>query len=288
MQKATSTEPSSEWDTILRSKEKWFRIDLKGIWAYRDLILLFVRRDFVASYKQTVLGPLWMLLQPLLTTLTFTIIFGQIAKIPTSGIPHILFYMSGLIPWTYFSDCLTKTSNTFLVNAPIFGKVYFPRMVSPLSVILSNLIKFGIQSLMLTLIYVIIIANGSDLRPDYHILFLPILIFLLAGLGFSVGIIISSMTIKYRDLSYLVSFGTQLLMYGSSVIFSIDIMGPTARRLIAVNPVIWVIESFRYALLGVGVWSWYGLAYSFCFMVIALLVALVMFQRVEKTFMDTV
>ncbi len=279
---------SEKWDLEIRPKNKWYEIDIKGVWHYRDLILLFVRRDFVSSYKQTILGPVWILLQPLISTLMYAFVFGIIAKIPTSGAPPILFYMSAFVPWTFFADCTNKTANTFIGNSAIFGKVYFPRLVTPISNVLSNFMKFLVQIIMFIVIYVIFLLKGITVSPNSHVIFIPFLILILGGFGFSFGLIISSMTTKYRDLSFLVGVGLQILMYSSSVIFSINIFGNDLKKYFMWNPLLWIMEAFRFAFLGVGTWSWYGLAYSCSFLLVVLVFSVIVFSRVEKTFMDTV
>lgn len=280
-----------KWDLVLRPKNKWYEIDLKGIWRYRDLIALFVRRDFVTSYKQTILGPLWMILQPILTTLVFSLVFGKIANLSTGGAPRLLFYMSAYIPWLYFSESLTKTSTTFIGNSGIFGKVYFPRLVTPISAVLSNLMKFFIQMMVFTCVYFLFALKGVNVSPNWHVFLLPIPLFLLACLSLSCGLIISSFTIKYRDLTFLIGYGMQLLMYGSSVIISISGDSPLIlglRKYLQWNPLVWVNEGFRYALIGVGEWSWYGLLYCALFTLVTLFIAVVTFSKVEKNFMDTI
>jgi lipopolysaccharide transport system permease protein len=279
---------SEKWDLVLRPKNKWYEIDIKGVWHYRDLIFLFVRRDFISSYKQTILGPIWMILQPLISTLMFTFIFGVVAKISTGGAPRILFYMAAFVPWTFFADCFNKTSSTFTGNAGIFGKVYFPRLVSPLSSVISNLFKFLVQFILFLIIYGIFIFKGAQVSANYHVVFLPILLIVLAGFGFSFGLIVSSLTTKYRDITFLVGIALQAMMYCSSVVFSIDIFGPSIRKYLIWNPMLWVIEGFRYATLGVGSWSWHGLIYATAFMIVTMFFSIVVFSKVEKNFMDTV
>ncbi|MDQ3396061.1 MAG: ABC transporter permease, partial [Bacteroidota bacterium] len=256
--------------------------------GYRDLLYMFVKRDFVAVYQQTILGPVWYFLQPILTTLTFTIVFGNIAKISTDGLPQLLFYMSGIIGWNYFSDCLNATSGTFSSNAAIFGKVYFPRLIAPLSTVISNLIKFSIQFLLFLGFMTYFIADGKDVNPNIAILVTPVLIILMAGLGLGFGIIISSLTTKYRDLKFLVSFGVQLLMYATPVIYPLSTLPEKYKPFVMANPMTPVIETFRYAYLGGGSFDPLHLAYSGLVMVIVLFIALVIFNKVEKTFMDTV
>ncbi|MEO8445880.1 MAG: ABC transporter permease [bacterium] len=278
----------SEWTLEIKPVTGWFNFHLKDIWRYRDLLFMFVRRDFVAVYKQTILGPFWFFLQPILTTITFTIVFGNIAKIPTDGIPPILFYMSGIVCWSYFSDCLTRTSSTFVANANIFGKVYFPRLVTPLSNIISLLMKFSIQMILLVCFLIYYKLNGSSVNPNITILLTPFLILLMAGLGLGFGIIVSSLTTKYRDLTFLVSFGVQLLMYATPVIYPLSALPEKYKWIVLANPMTAIIDTFRYAFLGAGTFSPENLIYSTIFMVVTLAIGIVIFNRVEKTFMDTV
>jgi lipopolysaccharide transport system permease protein len=265
-----------------------FDLKLGQLWRYRDLVLLFVRRDFVSLYKQTILGPLWYLIQPLLTTITFTVVFGNIAKLPTDGLPQFLFYMSGTVIWTYFATCLTKTSETFVHNAHLFGKVYFPRLAVPVSILISNLIAFAIQFVFFLAFMGYFALHGAPIRPTFYILLTPILVLMMAGLGLGFGLIVSALTTKYRDLRFLVQFGVQLLMYATPVVYSSSSIPARFRPLIQANPMTSVIEAFRYAFLGGGTVSLGGLAYSFAFMVVIVAVGAVIFNRVEATFMDTV
>lgn len=275
------------WSEIIQPKRSWLNLNLTELWEYRDLILLFVRRDFVAVYKQTILGPLWHFIQPLFTTLIFTVIFGRIAKIPTDGVPPFLFYLTGITLWNYFSRCLNNTSNTFVNNAGIFGKVYFPRMVIPVSNVLSALLAFGIQFLLLLAVYLYYVMNGAvQLREE--ILLFPLFVIIMSLLGLSVGVILSSLTTKYRDLTFLMGFGVQLWMYASPIIYPISVLDPDLRRIAFFNPVAPVIEGFRYIFLGQGLLDWTMIAYSFGLAVILFLIGLSVFHRVEKTFMDTV
>ncbi len=285
MSKITS---ESDWTLEIKPVSGWFNFHLKDVWRYRDLLFMFVRRDFVSVYKQTILGPFWFFLQPVLTTITFTIVFGNIAKIPTDGIPPILFYMSGIVCWGYFADCLTRTSSTFIANANIFGKVYFPRLVSPLSNIISLLMKFGIQMLLLVGFLIYFKLNGSTVNPNIYILLTPFLILLMAGLGLGFGIIVSSLTTKYRDLSFLVGFGVQLLMYATPVIYPLSAAPEKYRWIILANPMTAIIDTFRFAYLGAGTFNPGNLIYSSVFMLIVMAIGIVIFNRVEKTFMDTV
>lgn len=283
----TSTSPD-HWDLVIRPHRKWLDLKLGELWRYRDLVMLFVRRDFVSLYKQTILGPLWYLIQPLLTTITFTIVFGNIAKLPTDGLPQFLFYMSGTVVWTYFAACLTKTSETFVQNAQLFGKVYFPRLAVPVSILISNLIAFAIQFAFFLAFMVYFAVKGSHIHPNWWIFATPLLILMMAGLGLGFGIIVSAMTTKYRDLRFLVQFGVQLLMYAAPVVYSSSSIPARFRPLIQANPMTSVIEAFRHAFLGGGSVSLGGLAYSFAFMVVIVVLGAVIFNRVEATFMDTV
>ena len=273
---------------ILPRRSLW-DLRIGDLWRYRDLVMLFVRRDFVAVYKQTILGPLWYLIQPLLTTLTFTVIFGNIAELPTDGLPQFLFYMSGTVVWAYFADCLNKTSNTFIQNAYIFGKVYFPRLAVPVSILISNLIAFGIQFTLFIVFVIIYWLRGTPIQPNWSwIAVVPLLVVIMAGLGFGFGIIVSSLTTKYRDLRFLVSFGVQLLMYATPVIYPASSIPEQFRWAILANPLTPIVEAFRFAFLGEGQANALSLLYSFGFMVVVVTIGGLIFNRVENTFMDTV
>jgi lipopolysaccharide transport system permease protein len=250
--------------------------------------MMFVKRDFVSLYKQTLLGPIWFFLQPLVTTLVFTVIFGRIAKIPTDGIPNVLFFMTGVVGWNYFADCLNKTSTVFIVNAGIFGKVYFPRLVVPLSIIISGILKFLIQFMLMLGFLIYYVYKGAPVHPNTYILLTPFLILIMAGLGLGFGIIISSMTIKYRDLQQLVGFAVQLLMYITPVVYPLSFLSGKYRLLILLNPMTSIIEAFKYAYLGAGSINILHLAYSMVFMIVLLFTGLIAFHRVENTFMDSV
>lgn len=280
--------PAPDWDLIIRPKTGWFDLHLADLWRYRDLVMMFVRRDFVSQYKQTILGPLWFIIQPLLTTLTFTLVFGNIAKLSTDGLPKILFYLSGVTAWNYFADCLTKTSETFVANANIFGKVYFPRLAVPVSIVISNLIRFGIQLGLFLGFYVYFLANGSAIRPTLALCLLPLCLILMAMLGLGTGIIVSSMTTRYRDLRFLVQFGVQLLMYTTPVIYPLSKLPDQYRWIMLSNPMTPVIETFRYAFLGTGSFSWTYLGISAAAATAILAAGILLFNHVEKTFMDTV
>jgi lipopolysaccharide transport system permease protein len=280
---------TEKWTEVISPKRSLLDINLKEIWRYRDLIMLFVRRDFVSQYKQTILGPIWLFIQPLFTTLTFFFIFNQIAKIPTDNIDPILFYLSGITLWNYFSDCFNKTSNTFVANAGIFGKVYFPRLATPISIVFSNLIKLGIQVLLfLAIMGYQIIFKGVEVNINLHILILPFLIILMAVMGLGLGIIFSALTTKYRDLSFLLTFGIQLLMYATPIIYPLSYTSGKLHTLISMNPLTPILESFRYAFFSVGTFDWSGLAYTSIFSFSVLFIGIIIFNQVEKSFMDTV
>ena len=284
----TTTGESEEWSLIIRPQRGWFDLRLDELWHYRDLIMVFVRRDFVATYKQTILGPLWYLIQPLLTTITFTIIFGNIARLSTDGLPPFLFYMAGTVLWSYFAAALTKTSSTFTANAGLFGKVYFPRLAVPLSLLVSNLVGFGIQFGLFLVFLAYFGLRGAAIHPNGWVLLTPLLLLLMAGLGLGFGIIISSLTTRYRDLQYLVGFGAQLLMYATPVIYPMSAVPARYRWLILVNPMTPIVESFRTAFLGAGSVSMWYLFYSAGFALAVLALGLLLFNRIEQTFMDTV
>lgn len=276
------------WDKVIRPRSGWFDIDPTEIWRYRDLIALFVWRDFVAVYKQTILGPLWYLIQPLLTTLVFTVIFGTVAKLPTDGVPPFLFYFSGVVAWRYFADCLNNTSNTFTGNAHIFGKVYFPRITVPVSVVISSLVGFAIQFLAFLLFLAYYRWQGSAIQPQPVLLLLPLLILQMAALGLGFGIIVSAMTTRYRDLVHLVGFGVQLWMFATPVVYPASTVPADWQWLMRLNPMAPVVEMFRHAFLGTGAVSltaWIGSLLSTALVLVA---GVILFSRVEKTFMDTV
>jgi len=283
------TAKAEHWDLVIKPRNKWYQLDLLSVWHYRDLLFLLVRRDFVSVYKQTILGPLWLFIQPVLTTMIYVVIFGNIAKISTDGMPPMLFYLAGITLWTYFADCLNKTSNTFVANAGVFGKVYFPRLVMPLSVLVSNLVKLGIQMLLFIIMWIYFLIKGAAFQPNYtYILFIPFLILLMAGLGLGLGILISSLTTKYRDLTFLVGFGVQLMMYASPIVYPLSAVPAKYKLYLMLNPITSIIEAFKFVFLGTGVFSWHALLYSSIVMLGLLLLSLLVFKKVEKTFMDTV
>ena len=283
-----STDIDSNWTMEIRSRSGWFDINLSELWQYRDLIMLFVQRDFIAYYKQTVLGPLWFILQPLFTTVVFTIIFSSIAHIPTDGFPPFLFYLSGTIAWTYFATCMTKTSNTFMANAGIFGKVYFPRLVVPISIVISNLISFAIQFGLFLIFLLWFYLNGSTIQPNIWILLTPLLLVQMAALGLGMGILISSLTTKYRDLALAFGFGVQLWMYATPVVYPLSQIPAQWQWLFALNPMTAIVETFRYAFLGSGAIQSWMLGVSLGMTILVLILGIVLFSRVEKNFMDII
>ena len=276
------------WTTIIKPKDKLLHVDFAEIWQYRDLYTMFVRRDIVTQYKQTILGPAWYFIQPALTTIMYMVVFGGIAKIPTDGLPQPMFYLAGIVCWQYFADCLNKTSSTFTANQHIFGKVYFPRLIVPLATVSSNLIRMGIQLLLFILVYVYYLVAGVQVHPNGYILLFPFLILLLAGLSLGFGILISSMTTKYRDLTFLFSFIVQLWMYATPVIYPLSTISPEKQWIMVLNPVTAIVETFKYGTMSVGTFSWTFLAYSFFFMLILLALGVIVFNKVQRSFMDTV
>lgn len=280
--------PPEHWDLEIKPKSKVFNIDISELWHHRDLVLMFVKRDFSTVYKQTILGPLWFFIQPILTTITFTIIFGNIAKIPTDGIPPILFYLSGITLWNYFSDCLTATSDTFIKNANIFGKVYFPRLVIPISIVISNLMKFGVQLFLFLIVYAYYIISGSPLHPNWALLLLPLLVLNMGFIGLGAGMIVSAMTTKYRDLRFVITFGIQLLMYATPIIYPLSSIPEQYRWAVELNPMAAIIETFKYSFIGIGSFSIASLMQSMLLSIIILFIGTLTFNKVEKTFMDNV
>jgi len=277
------------WDMVIEPKRTLLDLRLGELWRARDLVMLFVWRDFVSVYKQTILGPLWYIIQPLLTTVVFTFIFGSVAKLPTDGLPQFLFYMSGTVVWAYFATCITKTSDTFITNSQLFGKVYFPRLAVPVSILISSLIAFAIQFVFFVGFMGYFALTGSVLHPNWWILLTPVLLFMMGGLGLGFGVIISSLTTKYRDLRFLVQFGVTLLMYATTVILPLSSFPARFRWIVLANPMTPIVEIFRYAYLGgAGSVNLPDLAYSFGFMVVAVVIGTIIFNRVEATFMDTV
>jgi len=286
-----TTNKSNDWLFEITPKNKFFTLNLKEVWQYRDLLMLFVKRDIITVYKQTVLGPLWYLIQPLFTSVTFTIIFNNVAGIDTGTVPPFLFNLAGITVWNYFTACLNGTSNTFAGNAGIFGKVYFPRIITPMSVVISNLIKFGIQFLIFVAFYIYFYCQGVDLSINGLVLFFPVLIVIMGVLGLGLGMLISSLVTKYRDFSNLIGFGVQLLMYLSAVMYPMELIKqklPSYGWLVQYNPLAYLIETARYMLLNVGEISVLGLFYTFLVTVGVFFIGLLIFNKTEKSFIDTV
>ncbi|MGL5889239.1 MAG: ABC transporter permease [Bacteroidia bacterium] len=286
-QQENSSEP---WTITIRPGKGSFDLRLRDIWNYRDLIRLFVRRDFVAIYKQTILGPLWFFIQPVLASIMYYVLFSRVAGLKTDGIPPILFYMTGQLSWMYFSECLLKTSNTFVSNAGLFGKVYFPRLVVPVSVVISNMLRFIVQLVLLLLVMVYyVVFRDMPLHITPAILLLPLLLVIMAGLGLGAGILISAMTTKYRDLQFLVAFGTQLLMFTTPVVISVqNLSDGIFKTIVQLNPMTAVVQLFRHAFFNTGAPELWQIAYSTGFMFVLLIAGVAVFNRVEKSFMDTV
>lgn len=284
--------PTDEhWDLVITPRSKLLSVGLKDVWHYRDLLLLLVKRDFISFYKQTVLGPIWFFVQPVFTVVMYTIVFGNLAGIPTDDVPKPLFYLAGIIIWNYFSECLVKTSTVFKDNASMLGKVYFPRLIMPLSIVLSNLIRFGVQFILFLILLGYYSFKGAVIVPNAALLLFPLLIILVAAQGLGIGMIISSITTKYRDLAFVVSFGVPLLMYAAPVVYPLSIAElkyPAYSWFIKFNPITAVIETFRYGFLGKGEFSLLLIGYSFIITVVTLLLGAIVFNRVEKSFVDTV
>jgi lipopolysaccharide transport system permease protein len=284
--------PRDQWLYTISSKHKLIDLNFKEIWRYRDLLILFVKRDIVTVYKQTILGPLWYVIQPLFTSVIFTLIFNNLGQISTNGVPPFLFNLAGITAWNYFRECLTGTSSTFTSNQGIFGKVYFPRVIMPMSITISNLLKFGIQMGIFICFYIYYALQGSTLGFNIHIVLLPVYIMMMALMGLGLGMIISSMTTKYRDLTILVSFGVQLLMYVSAVPYPVSEakakFPASVALLVEYNPLTQIIEGFRYMLLNTGTFSWFEFGYTLVISMVLFLIGLVIFNKTEKTFIDTV
>jgi lipopolysaccharide transport system permease protein len=283
-----NTQENNEWTLIIQPKKHLLDINLKEIWQYRDLHGMFVKRDIVTVYKQTILGPIWFVLQPILTTAMYILVFGKIAKLSTDGIPMILFYLAGVIVWNYFSESFTITSKTFADNANVFGKVYFPRLISPISKVTSGLIKFGIQFCLFLVFFFYYLLSTESIHPNSYILLTPYLILLMGGLGLGFGIIFTSLTTKYRDLTFLITFGVQLLMYATPVIYPMSAIHGKLKTILLLNPMSTILETFRYGFLGSGGISWHALLYTTVFTIVTLCVGIVIFNRTERSFIDTV
>jgi lipopolysaccharide transport system permease protein len=285
----TRQKEEGHWDLRIRPHQSIFSLQLKETWHYRDLLMLLVRRDFVSFYKQTVLGPLWFFLQPMLATVMYAFVFGRLAGLSTDGLPQPLFYLTGIVAWNYFAECLTKTSTVFRDNAAIFGKVYFPRLIMPLSIVVSNLVRFGVQLLLLACVVAYyVIFEGYEFKANTYTLLFPAMVLIMAVLGLGSGMLISALTTKYRDLAFLVTFGVQLLMYATPVIYPLSTAPNGAKRLIEANPLSPVMEGIRLGLLGKGSITPQSLLYAFTASLAVLLLGTIVFNKVERTFIDTV
>ena len=280
-------EPQKKWTEIIEAGHSLFDLKLKEVWNYKDLVYMFVKRDFISSFKQTILGPIWFFINPILTTITFLIVFGKIAGLPTDGAPPLLFYLSGVTLWNYFSACLLGTSSTFTGNAGIFGKVYFPRLVTPISIVISNLMRFGVQLLLFLIVWIYYLSKG-EVQPNIWILATPLLIILMALFALGAGMIFSSLTTKYKDLSLLLVFGVNLYMYATPVIYPVSSLPGFFKKLAFYNPLTGIFECFKYAWLGVGDFSPVMLMVSTFIILLLLVTGTLIFNKVEKTFMDTV
>ena len=279
------------WDLIIQNKSSLFRLDLHEVWRYRDLLRMYVKRDIITFYKQTILGPMWFFIQPIMTTIMFMFVFGGIAGISTDGVPQAVFYLAGLVCWNYFADCLTKCSDTFNANQQIFGKVYFPRLIVPLSIVISNMVKMGIQLVLFLVVYAYYFIVLGTFEINWTIVLFPVLLLMLASLGLGFGLVISSLTTKYRDLRFLITFGVQLWMYATPVIYPLSVMKqnyPDKIWVIVANPLTAIIETFKYGFTGVGVFEWNYLLYSFVMSIAVLLLGIIVFNRVQKNFMDVI
>ena len=274
--------------TMIKPQSSLFELNLNELWQYRDLIYMYVKRDIVTFYKQTIMGPLWFIIQPILTTIMFMFVFGNLAGISTDGIPKPLFYFTGILIWNYFADCLTRNSKIFIENQNVFGKVYFPRLVVPISITISNLVRFFIQFGIFLILYFYYYFSGANVIINSYALLFPLLIIMVAGLSLGFGIIFSSLTTKYRDLTFLLQFGVQLWMYISPVIYPLKSIAADKQWIVQLNPMTSIIESFKYGFIGTGTFSWGWLGYSFGFTIVLLVLGVVIFNRVEKGFMDTV
>ncbi|MGI4885376.1 MAG: ABC transporter permease [Janthinobacterium lividum] len=285
---ADNSPQEESWTEVIQPRTNLLDLGLADVWRYRDLVMLFVRRDFVSTYKQTILGPIWFFIQPLLTTITYMIVFGRIANLSTDGLPQLPFYLAGITIWNYFAQTLTTVSSVFTVNAAIFGKVYFPRLTMPLSIVISNLVRFGIQFALFLAVWAYYLVSTNSLHPNAYMLLTPLLLVLMGLMGLGLGMIFSALTTKYRDLAMLLTFGVQLLMYATPVIYPLSKLSAKYQVLILANPLSSIVEAFRYAFLGSGTFSWGALSYSTAVTLVVLVLGTVIFNKVEKSFTDTV
>lgn len=278
----------SNWDLIIEPKQSLLDLKLAQVWKYRDLLWLMVRRDFVAFYKQTVLGPIWFFIQPLFTTATYVFIFSNLAGLSTEGVPPILFYLAGITAWSYFSDCLVKTANVFQTNASLFGKVYFPRLIMPLSIVISNLVRLGIQILLLFVVMIYYGITSGEFFISWYILLFPLFLLLMAAQGLGFGMIVSALTTKYRDLALLVAFGIQLVMYATPVVYPLSSLTGKIKLLVSLNPMTAIVEGIRLSFLGVGTVTSMSLAYTIGITILVLIIGTIVYNRAEKNFVDTI
>jgi len=278
-----------KWDLIIKPDQSLFDLKLKEIWQYRDLLTMFVKRDIVTIYKQTILGPIWFFVQPIMTMLVYIVVFGRIAEIPTDGMPQALFYLAGIIIWNYFQECFMKTSDTFATNQDMFGKVYFPRLIMPLSKVVSGLIKFVIQFALFFAVYLYFLIEGtSPIAPNMMLLLVPYFVLLMAGLGLGFGVIFTSWTTKYRDLKFLIQFGVQLLLYATPIIYPMSLLEGKMKQIMLLNPLAHIVEGFKYAFLGAGELTTYGLAYATVFTIVVVVIGILIFNKTERSFVDTI
>jgi lipopolysaccharide transport system permease protein len=284
----SDTTPNQDWDLVIKGHTSLFDLNFADLWRYRDLMFLFVKRDFVSFYKQTILGPLWFFIQPIFTTIVFTFVFGNLAGISTDGLPQQLFYLTGITSWNYFSDCLTKTSTVFRDNASIFGKVYFPRLIMPISIVVSNLVRFGVQLLLLLVMMGYFGLQRANFEVTYGIFFFPILVLMMALLGLGLGLIITAVTTKYKDLTFLITFGVQLLMYGTTVIYPLSAAPEKYKKIIELNPMTGIIEAFRFGFLGKGEFTLWSIGYSAIITLTVLFFGILIYNKTEKNFVDTI
>lgn len=278
----------NEWDYIIRPRRNWFDIDLRALWRYRDLCFMYVKRNFVTQYKQTILGPLWFIISPIFTIVIYMFIFGGLAGISTEGVPQPLFYMAGILLWNFFTDCFNASNNVFVSNAQVFGKVWFPRLVVPISGCISALIKAGVQAILFIIIYIICIFYDAALRPNWSLVLLPVLILMLSLHAMSWGLIVSSITYKYRDLQIFIGFIIQLFMYVTPVVYPLETIPEEYKQIVMLNPLSSIFETFKYGCFNAGILDWWGLFYSFVFLIMVLTFSILIFNRAESTFMDTV
>lgn len=280
--------PEQDWTQVITPRRPFFSFPIKEVLAYKDLLFLFVRRDFVAFYKQTILGPLWFFIQPILTTIIFTIIFGRVAKISTDGVPDILFYLAGVTAWNYFATCWQGTMDIFRINQQIFGKVYFPRVIMPLSVVITNLIRFGIQLLLFLLVYGYYLYADASIQPNLTILLFPLLVIMMAMFSLGLGMLVSALTVKYRDLTFLLQFAIQLAMYATPVVYPLSIVSPEKQWILLINPMTSIVETFRYAFLGSGIFDPLHLILAVFVILVTFTFGLLVFNKTEQSFLDIV